>query len=96
MDSNGYNPSIMPGDSEEQCFLCGVGGDLARHEVFFGTANRKLSKKYGLWVHLCPLCHGNVHNDRELDLSLKKIGETAFNTKYGFPEFMRIFGRNYL
>ena len=33
---------------EPRCFICGKTVDLERHHVMAGTANRKLSEKYGL------------------------------------------------
>jgi predicted adenine nucleotide alpha hydrolase (AANH) superfamily ATPase len=47
MDRNGYNPTIL--QDKEECFVSRETVDLVRHEVFYGTANRKLSKEYGLY-----------------------------------------------
>ena len=44
MDRNGYNPTIL--QDREECFVSRETFGLIRHEVFYGTANRKLSKKY--------------------------------------------------
>ena len=94
MDSNGYNASILETESG-LCYLCGLHTDTVRHEVFFGTANRKLSKQYGLWLNLCPCCHRRVHADRELDLELKMYAQVRFEKRHSRDEFMRIIGRNY-
>ena len=99
IDNNGYAPSIM--GNEEKCFLCGrTNCDLVRHEVFYGTANRKLSKKWGCWVLLTPDCHNMsnyaVHNNRENDLKVKRAVQQRFEELYGHDKFMEVFGKNYL
>jgi hypothetical protein len=45
--------SIIKGDSEDRCYICGRAEWIERHHIFNGTANRKKSEKYGLTVHLC-------------------------------------------
>ena len=88
---------------KDRCYLCGGNGGyfgLDEHHVFNGTANRKLSEKYGLKVYLChDSCHLNgVHHNAELNNQLKaKVQEKAMK-HYGWSteEFIKIFGRNYL
>ncbi|MBQ6501210.1 MAG: hypothetical protein IJI87_07550 [Mogibacterium sp.] len=92
-NNNGYKPSIM--DTEEGvCVLCGLCTDTARHEVFYGSGTRALSKRYGLWVNLCPRCHAKVHADPfgDRDKTLREMAENAF-IRYGHSreEFQRIF-----
>ena len=77
--------------------------DLECHHIFFGTANRKLSEKYGLKVWLCKEFHtgsNGVHNNRVLDLLLKEIAQRKFEEyykgTYNRSDFIRIFGKNYL
>lgn len=86
--------------SEKECFICANIKNLESHHIFHGTANRKLSEKYGLKVWLCNDHHtgsGGVHRSKEFDNHLKRIGQKAFERKYGSREdFMRIFGKNYL
>ena len=84
---------------EEECFFTGRTTNLERHHVFFGTANRKNSDKYGLWVWLSVDMHRGkhgVHHNKEFDLILKEHGQKAFEELCGHDEFMRVFGRNYL
>ena len=75
---------------------------LHRHEVFFGSANRKKSIKYGLVVFLKPEMHNmsnsGVHFNRQFDLQLKQIGQTAAMEYYNWTiaDFIREFGRNYI
>ena len=94
MDRNGYNPSIL--DTEQGiCYICGAHTETARHEIFFGTANRKLSKKYGTWVNLCPWCHHLAHNNAETTKFLHIRGENAFKDKYPDIDFKSFYGRNF-
>lgn len=75
-----------------------------RHEIFFGTANRKKSIKYGLVVFIMPEDHNmsayGVHCSKghEFDMHLKKIGQKRAMAEYGLTtsEFIEIFGKNYL
>ena len=83
------------------CEICGNECFVyMRHHVFFGTANRKLSEKWGMVAILCPDCHQNgpraVHKCREEDLKLKRKYQAVFEEKHGTrEEFMKIFGKNY-
>ena len=90
--------SIMQTDKEE-CFLCG-GRASEEHHCIYGTANRKLSEKYGLKVYLCPDCHrtGNiaVHKNYFMDLKLKQMAQKKFEERYGHNKFMEVFKKNYL
>jgi hypothetical protein len=67
-----------------------------------GTANRKLSEKYGLKVKLCHFCHNEppngVHFNKERMEKLKIEGEKMFILYYNssISEFIRIFGKNLL
>jgi hypothetical protein len=64
----------------------------------FGTANRKLSEKYGLKVYLCAEHHrGNagVHHNASLDLKLKQMAQSRFEEVHPELSFIKIFGKNY-
>lgn len=75
-----------------------------RHEIFFGTANRKKSIKYGLVVFIRPEDHNmseyGVHNRKghEFDMYLKKLGQERAMDEYSWTteEFIEIFGRSYI
>lgn len=89
--------SIIQEDTD-YCFFCGRYGTEIHH-IFFGNPNRKWSDKYKCVVGLCADHHrGNngVHFNRELDLTLKKIGQKKFEETYPELNFMGIFGKNYL
>lgn len=96
MDSNGYNPSILGNGS--RCAVCSRTGALQRHEVFHG-AYRQKSKRYGLWISICPECHYQVHNsDGKLDRRLKAWAQEQAMTVYQWDisDFRKQFGKNYL
>lgn len=85
-------------DDTDYCIICGRYGTEIHH-VFFGTANRRLSERYGLTVGLCYNHHrGNagVHQNRELDIRLKRMAQEKFIEHYPDIEFFAVFGRNYL
>jgi hypothetical protein len=83
----------------ERCFLCGRTTGLFTHHVIGGTANRKLSEKYGLTVRLCLDCHtgpDGVHMNRKKGDSLKRLAQIAFEARHSHEEWMEIFRKNYL
>lgn len=90
--------------NNKECFLCQRTTGLHDHHIFFGTANRKNSEKYGLKVWLCLRHHEGdietnkeaVHHNKERDLCLKKIAQKKFEETHTREEFMKIFRRNYL
>lgn len=86
-------------DDTSYCWECGRYGTEIHH-VFYGTANRSLSDKYGMVVGLC-YCHHRgrlgVHNgNKELDLRLKQMAQKRFSEIYKEKDFFAVFGRNYL
>lgn len=97
--------SIMQ-QKDGRCYLCMLYlGDhsvkaVQEHHVMFGTANRKLSEKYGLKVYLCIYHHTEgpdaVHNNAAIANRLKKIAQETFTREYPGKEWMQIFGKNYL
>lgn len=84
---------------EKRCFACGT-PYVEEHHIFFGTANRRLSEKYGLKIWLCPKHHrtGPVapHRNREVDLEYKQIAQEVFERDHTREEFIKIFGKSYL
>ena len=97
LGQNNYAPSIL-NERDGECFVCGRGGDLARHEVFFGS-NRERSKELGLWINVCPECHAEIHQkDKSLDRGIKEIAQMKAMDHYGWDkkEFRQHFGKNWL
>ena len=86
--------------NDQVCIVCGCTG-VHRHHIFYGTANRKLSEKYGCWCWLCPDHHNmsdaGVHFNKQLDLTLKMECQERWEEEFGTREdFRRIFGKNFL
>lgn len=92
------------------CYLCmkfnnvfeQTDSPLQEHHVVFGSANRKLSEKYGLKVYLCPWHHlatggpDAVHRNKNTKLYLCKEAQKSFEREYPTLSFREIFGINYL
>ncbi len=98
--------SILHNKQDGTCYLCMLlNQDYARrttqeHHVIFGTANRKLSERYGLKVYLCLQHHevgpAAVHNNHENALLLQQKAQEAFEKMYSRSQWMLVFGRNYI
>lgn len=99
--------SIMQNKGAGQCYICRLlYGDytakpvLEEHHAMGGTANRKLSEKYGLKVYLDPDHHRHgpeaAHKNAEIAALLKKEAQKAFERTYPDLSFREIFGKNYL
>ena len=91
--------SIVQDLSEERCYLCGCVRDLELHHIMHGTANRRLSTRYGLTCWLCHTHHTGrfgVHSHAELNRKLQQDAQTAFERTHTHAMWMRIFGKNYL
>ncbi len=86
--------------TEKEDYLSGRTYRLEKHHIFFGTSNRKMSEKYGFWVWLTAENHREsknaVHQNREMDLLLKRIAQNKFEETHTREVFMKIIGRNYL
>lgn len=96
-DRNGYNKSIMATEAG-RCYVCRIETETVRHEIYYGTKNRKISKINGFWLDVCPTCHRRIHDvpgkgfDKLLKRKCQKNYE-AFGTRDGFR---RLVGRSYL
>lgn len=86
--------------NERECWLCKRTSNLHCHHIFYGTANRKNSEKYGFKVWLCGYHHNmskyGVHFNKTLDLTIKKVCQAKFEETHSRAEFVRIIGKNYL
>lgn len=85
----------------DRCYICGRQGvPLNKHEVFYGTANRSKSIKWGMVVALCVEHHTGsndaVHLNRSVDIELKRKAQKVFEERYGHEKFMSVFHHNYL
>ena len=85
---------------EKVCYVCRRDRGLHLHHCIHGTANRKLSDKYGLVIWLCQEHHTGqmgVHNQIWMDNLIKAEAQKAFEEKIGDRKmFMSIFGKSYL
>ncbi|MCM1192912.1 MAG: hypothetical protein NC123_15610 [Butyrivibrio sp.] len=98
--------SIMQEKQDHTCYLCMMlHSDFSEkqtqeHHVIFGTANRRLSEKYGLKVYLCMAHHEEgreaVHRNAVNALILKKAAQKAFEKRWPELDFRQIFGKNFL
>lgn len=84
---------------KKECYVCGS-PYVENHHIFYGTANRKQSDKYGLTVWLCPEHHrgrSGVHFNKDLDMHLKKLAQEYFEAHIeGRDTFMAIFGKSWI
>lgn len=95
MSRNGYVPSILD-TAKDTCYTCGMNTATAVHEVYHGTANRRISKANGFWVNLCPRCHYLVHTgDGDLDRQLKRHCYRVYCTDHSKQEFYDLIGKYY-
>lgn len=85
----------------DKCYFCGKPKEHI-HEVFYGTANRKVSIQNGFCVGLCN-AHHNMSNDsvhakpnQGKDLELKQVYQKEFEKTHSRDDFIKLIGRNYL
>ena len=100
-ESKAVNKSKMKSIIQDNkcCYVCGSTSNLHEHHIFFGSALRKISERYGLKVWLCWYHHTGpegVHFNKRLDLWLKRIAQSVFEAKHDRTRFMFLIGRNYL
>lgn len=87
--------------NKRECYVCGTTNDLNRHHVFYGTANRKLSEKYGCWIWLCSKHHNmsdeGIHFNKALDICVKCLCQEKWEAINGSrADFIHTFGKSYL
>lgn len=73
-----------------------------RHEIFYGTANRKKSIEDGLVIFLRPEDHNmgdnGIHKNREFDLYAKRKAQLRWMEFYGktVEQFRERYGKSWL
>lgn len=93
------NGGIVQDLRVERCYVCGSARELELHHIMHGTANRRLSTRYGLVCWLCNAHHTGkygVHSDAELNRKLQQEAQKAFEKTRSHEEWMQIFRKNYL
>ena len=84
------------------CYLTGSTEQLNRHEIFFGQKNRQVSLDNGFWVwlrwdrHIADSPLPTPHNNREVDLMLKRECQAKYEETHSRESFLKLIGRNYL
>lgn len=88
--------------TEKACYLSGYSGSwLDRHHVY-GAANRKVSEANGFWVwlrhdrHIAGSPYATPHNNRDVDLHLKRACQEKYEETHTREEFIRLIGKSYL
>ena len=88
---------------KKECYFCKRTSGLHLHHILYGSANRKLSEKYGFTVWLCADHHTNgpdaIHRNPNgiNDLYLKRLSQRYYEMVVGSRmQFIKEFGRNYL
>lgn len=85
--------------TEKECWFCGARARLEEHHIFAGTANRRISEKYGLKVFLCKRHHtgkNGAQYDRDMNLQLKQEAQRKFEQIYSHELWMETIRKNYL
>ena len=86
-------------DCMDNCIVC-ASPYVEIHHIFYGTANRKISDKYGYVMPLCNEHHTGstgIHRNRAFDIEVKKDAQKHFEAHFGpRNEFIKVFGKSYL
>lgn len=87
--------SIIPGDSEEYCFLCNSWMTVSHvHHCLHGS-HRKKADEDGLTVHLCPRCHALLHDRGFGDRYLEQLAEETWEQTHPGESFMERYGKSW-
>ena len=84
----------------EQCIVCGS-PYVEVHHIFPGTANRKISDRYGYVAPLCQYHHTGtaegVHHNKDFMKRLKQEAQKHYEANHGTrKDFIKTFGKSYL
>ena len=83
------------------CEVCGGRVAVTTHEIFYGTADRKISKKYPFCQRkICSKCHDACHYKIDLGQDINKKlrieAQIEFEKRHGKEKYMEVIGTNYL
>lgn len=84
-------------DDIEHCFICGKENPCIHH-IFQGK-NRKNADEDGYLLPLCMDHHTGpkgVHNNKEMDLTFKRVAQSHWELTKDREAFIRRYGRSYL
>ena len=83
----------------EHCVVCGS-PHVQKHHIIGGTANRKISDRYGYILPLCYEHHigaNGIHRNRGMQLYWMQVAQMHYEKHHGTrSEFIKEFGRSYL
>lgn len=83
----------------DRCYFCGKPAECI-HEVFYGTANRRISIENGFCVGLCHKEHNmsnkSVHKNRAMDMELKRVYQKEYEKTHDRDSFIALIGKSYL
>ena len=87
-------------EATDRCCICGR-PFAHTHEVFYGTANREVSRSAGFQVRLCEEHHqgtSGVHgrDGHALDMELKCEMQAKYEVSHSRQEFISLIGRSYI
>lgn len=82
-------------DNTKECFIC-KNPRVQQHHIYKGNKCRKIADQEGLWVWLCRYHHNQVHHDREVDLTLMRLGQQEYEKTHTREEFREKFIKSYL
>jgi hypothetical protein len=85
-----------PGD-DVRCRYCGSRDGISFHEVYPGSANRRVSQLNGFQVALCIRCHEDIqhYKDWRTD-ALKREFQAKYEETHTREEFIKLIGKSYL
>lgn len=87
--------------NKKECYFCKKPYECI-HEVFYGTANKKISIEDGCCIYLCNNHHNmsdnSIHFNRQMDLQVKIEMELKWMKYYNRTEenFIKRYGKSYL
>lgn len=86
-------------DAGPYCVVCGS-PRIQVHHVLFGTANRKISDRFGYVIPLCAEHHlgaTGIHWNRGMDLYWKQTVQMHYEKHLGTrTEFINTFGKSWI
>lgn len=86
--------------TRRECYLTGDTTGLHKHHIYFGNPNRRISEEQGFWVYLRHDWHNganySVHQNRAIDLELKRLCQEKYELTHSREDFRRLIGKSYL
>jgi hypothetical protein len=95
------NQKMRMDQETRMCEYCNKHLAVTQHEIFYGSANRKISKKIDEFnLFICSKCHDAAHYKLDLghdvNMALRIEAQMTFERRKSHEEFMELIKRNYL